>query len=563
MMMSVANPVMYCGPEARIMVKPDPDMIMGPSRPVRRSTSRKKDGTIPRTEPAKAIVTSKGSTPSNTFVEIPKLEVKSETQDDQSGVRSEDDDPFDDFEYVDDNYEGVAEDEEGTEYFVCKEMKIPQVPKAEIFMRRLGDLYKLSKTKYMDLEPEYQREVVWDEHRASELIKSIFIGYFIPPLIFNLISKTEKDECGKKVEKYYRVCVDGKQRMTSVVKFMDGLIGFYDSSHPPKKWFYSHPIINGVEKITNHNIMPEVMKKRFRESQFCCYEYDNLNLTTEETMFQLVQRGIALTPAERMKAMSTEWAQFTKRYEEDYCLVVNLSKQNRASGFRVVLTIFTMIQEVGAHAENTDSKKGMPTLQSSPQALSKVLDDKKPISEALKSEFKDVFDKFEALVKQCSTKLPSGAWKINRDSPFDPAPEFLREDAVNHVKTYSPLELLATGILIAKYMGERSDELLLGDIQEMRHFLREKHKDLRVNAQCWISTWDFLDHELLLRRGGPGGTPLPDIQRQTSKPPSPPRTDSENEGSVEGSSKRVRQDGAANGETNADLIPSRPKRSRR
>lgn len=105
----------------------------------------------------------------------------------------------------------------------------------------------------MNLEPEYQREVVWDEHRASELIKSIFskyvarmcnsalnifysVGYFIPPLIFNLISKIEKDDYGKKVEKYYRVCVDGKQRMTSVVKFMDGLIGFYDSSHPPKKW---------------------------------------------------------------------------------------------------------------------------------------------------------------------------------------------------------------------------------------------------------------------------------------------------------------------------------------
>lgn len=107
--------------------------------------------------------------------------------------------------------------------------------------------------------------------------------------------------------------------------------------------FYSHPVINGVEKITNHNIMPEVMKKRFRESQFCCYEYDNLNLTTEETMFQLVQRGIALTPAERMKAMSTEWAQFTKRFEEDYCLVVN----------RELLYLLGIIQEPLAEIESS------------------------------------------------------------------------------------------------------------------------------------------------------------------------------------------------------------------
>jgi hypothetical protein len=40
-------------------------------------------------------------------------------------------------------------------------------------------------------------------------------------------------------------------------------------------------------------------------------------------MFQLVQRGVALTPAEKMRAMSTEWAVFTRQYEEDYELIVN------------------------------------------------------------------------------------------------------------------------------------------------------------------------------------------------------------------------------------------------
>lgn len=46
-------------------------------------------------------------------------------------------------------------------------------------------------------------------------------------------------------------------------------------------------------------------------------------METEETMFQLVQRGIALTPAEKMRAMSTEWATFAKQYEEDYPMIVN------------------------------------------------------------------------------------------------------------------------------------------------------------------------------------------------------------------------------------------------
>ena len=40
-------------------------------------------------------------------------------------------------------------------------------------------------------------------------------------------------------------------------------------------------------------------------------------------MFQLVQRGVALTAAEKMRALSTDWALFTKKYEDDYSLVIN------------------------------------------------------------------------------------------------------------------------------------------------------------------------------------------------------------------------------------------------
>jgi hypothetical protein len=44
-------------------------------------------------------------------------------------------------------------------------------------------------------------------------------------------------------------------------------------------------------------------------------------------MFQLVQRGVPLTPAERMRALSTNWAAFAKKYEQDYPQVVNRKHQ--------------------------------------------------------------------------------------------------------------------------------------------------------------------------------------------------------------------------------------------
>jgi hypothetical protein len=165
-------------------------------------------------------------------------------------------------------------DEDGIEYYEDEAFRIKQVSKPLIVNRTMRDLYSecndplfncyftdkstdLSKGKYLKLDPEYQRDVVWDESRASQLIASLirkFVklhmktarnfltwngteGYFIPPIIFNLITEMEEpDDGGPKKPKFYRICVDGKQRLTSLIKFMNGKIGVSDNSKPPKKW---------------------------------------------------------------------------------------------------------------------------------------------------------------------------------------------------------------------------------------------------------------------------------------------------------------------------------------
>jgi len=87
--------------------------------------------------------------------------------------------------------------------------------------------------------------------------------------------------------------------------------------------YFCHPMVNGQETHSNHIIMPTAVKDFFKKRTLCCYEYNELPQETEENMFQLVQRGIALTPAEKMRAKSTEWAAFAKQFEEDYSIVVN------------------------------------------------------------------------------------------------------------------------------------------------------------------------------------------------------------------------------------------------
>ena len=104
------------------------------------------------------------------------------------------------------------------------------------------------------LDPAYQREVVWDENRASLLITSVLsrvliplsfllaklithiVNYFIPPVLFNLKPKIRMVG-GQKKTYIERTCVDGKQRLTSIWRFMKGQLGFFDTSHPAKKWY--------------------------------------------------------------------------------------------------------------------------------------------------------------------------------------------------------------------------------------------------------------------------------------------------------------------------------------
>ncbi|KAI9647758.1 hypothetical protein NHQ30_004146 [Ciborinia camelliae] len=450
-------------------------------------------------------------------IPLPSLEIKPDSpvkgkvKDEDSGDQTvqlgspnvAEDDIFDDVdveddesEYVDGKFEGLAFIN-GVEHFVCPGFKIRQLPTPMIVKRSLKMLYNTIVKGNLVLDPNYQRASVWDEVRASTLITSVLMGYFIPPIVLNVKTVINKLKDGQKEVKHMRICVDGKQRLTSLYKFMSGEIGFLDTSHPPKRWYYCHPTINGVVTPTSgRNICPDGLKKFFDEKVFCCYEYEHLTQETEETMFQLVQRGVALSPAEKMRAMSTEWARFTRLYEDDYAMVINLSKQSRASGFRLILTIFTMIQEVLSGPTNGRRKKTVPSLQASPQALMRVLEDPEPISMGVKLAFKDVFDRFESLIKKSSTKLSNGRYKLLKDSVFDPAPEFLKDADVNHVRTFSPLELVASGILISYHKERRSDDALLGDIKAMRCFLRLKHKDLRVNAQCWTTAWEFISEHV-------------------------------------------------------------------
>lgn len=74
----------------------------------------------------------------------------------------------------------------------------------------LSALAELIKDKFIDLSPEYQRRLRWDEVKQSKLIESFLMNVPVPPVFLN------EDRYGQ-----YSV-IDGKQRLNAISNFFKG-----------------------------------------------------------------------------------------------------------------------------------------------------------------------------------------------------------------------------------------------------------------------------------------------------------------------------------------------------
>lgn len=72
---------------------------------------------------------------------------------------------------------------------------------------------ELNDNNKLILDPEYQRDVVWSNDKMMSLIESIIHGYYYPPIILNFCNGNYN-------------CIDGKQRITSILKFLDNKIHY-------------------------------------------------------------------------------------------------------------------------------------------------------------------------------------------------------------------------------------------------------------------------------------------------------------------------------------------------
>lgn len=157
------------------------------------------------------------------------------------------------------------------------------------------------KDDIVDLEPEYQRGVVWTADKQSAVIESIMRHYYVPPVLLSVQNQESTED-----ELTY-VCIDGKQRISSICAFLDNKIPVREPSTSRRFW-YKEDLIAGKTPALN-----AAQRRKFDNEQLTVVEFEGLSDEVERDMFSRVQMGVTLSPAEKLGAHLGPWPDFIRQ----------------------------------------------------------------------------------------------------------------------------------------------------------------------------------------------------------------------------------------------------------
>ncbi|KAJ2918858.1 hypothetical protein MD484_g1476, partial [Candolleomyces efflorescens] len=321
---------------------------------------------------------------------------------------------------------------------------------------------------HINLDADYQRDVVWNDVKQSNLIGSIFQNYYVPPIIF----ATQPLDDGSEI----KVCIDGKQRLTSMRRFMDGLIPHKDPISG-ERWFFKD--IPGSKK--SRNILPDRIKRTWFDKQIVCVEYQDITDENEREIFQRVQLGMALTPAERMQGHNTPRCRFVRhlvfKHITEGLLAPGTSPVtnapvgldwafSRGADFRCIASVVFYLDKEGKKIPDGSSLE--PWLR----------DSKTELDKKLMKRIEAAFEKFEELVQsdKYNSVFKLQFKKKNGSGGGVPGPARSKPKV-------SPVEFVGTALLICAHQDKMSLKQLSACVGRMRKELHRDHLDLRLNTR--------------------------------------------------------------------------------
>jgi len=326
----------------------------------------------------------------------------------------------------------------------------------------IEDLFEGVQRGEINTSPDYQREAVWNPTNQQNIIDSIINDFYIPPLLFAVHCETDAEEPDKEIT--VMNVVDGKQRLTSIVKFMSGTISYLHRTTNTRYWW----VAPEGKKV---RLVPELWRKQFLSKAMYCVQWQDLEDNLEREIFKRVQYGMQLSPAEKMHAINSVWANLVRMLCKQY-VSEGLSQQirwtrSRGQDFQFVAQILFLIYKT--------TKFQFPTAPT----LDKWLRYEDPPSNDFKREADKLFRDYLTIAQD--KKLNYGFHDIS--------------DRI------APVEVVMIGYLLFK-ARESTWETRSLMIDRLRRATRQEFTDIRSNTRVIKFMQDYVDNVLQA-----GGTP--------------------------------------------------------
>ncbi|PIL34001.1 hypothetical protein GSI_03709 [Ganoderma sinense ZZ0214-1] len=351
----------------------------------------------------------------------------------------------------DDEWDELEEENEPKDPNVFELDDCLAAPSARSYTTR--ELHALIHEGVIDLNPPYQREIVWPEAKQSKLLDSIWRNFYVPPVVFAVYT----DDEGERV----KCCVDGKQRLTSIQRFFDGQIP-YVNPKTKKKWWYTISTARKQSKLE----IPERYKEDFAEKIVTCVEYHGLPHVDERDIFQRVQMGVALTAAEKLQAIPSPWSEWIGELQSRYVYIDDSLTQKinvtikRGQDFQLIAGIVYCCDKL------SEQEQAMPSSNN----LNVWLSREDPPPDTFKGAIRDLFNRF---------------WNIANDDDLNMAFTEMKQRV-------APAEFIFTGVLLY-VLRDRSPQEQAQAIYDLRSGIRDKHHDIRTRGDIIRDLWMMID----------------------------------------------------------------------
>jgi hypothetical protein len=217
-------------------------------------------------------------------------------------------------------------------------------------------------------------------------------------------------------------------------------------------------------------------------------------------MFQRLQHGMPLTPAERLQALATPWADFAHVLQKQY-FDASIGLDTFIPHTTRRKETFKRIVEVMYQLHCSDHRK-------TPTFGSKSLED-----------FLGMKGRPGQRYKKALHRVLSRYTRLARSSRH-------RKCFLYPSKVVAPIEFVMGALLVATHGETLSNAQLSDAISDMRADARSKHGDISRNAWCYATMRAFIDTEVGIQRKV-SASPTPPFSPVSSSSPSPSSSSSD------------------------------------